>query len=324
MTDKQTQQPAAATKIQVDNADLFAAIINLARASAGYETREIEIPNHENGLPSKIIVAQRNGGEGGFVSLRPLIEAWRTHPARRTGTAHATTLDSFIALVNRHRDLNSAIFAETRMPKPALTAIIDYHRANLVDDGDGDVARNCGHRITYEFPLTDEFKAWIAGNGQAMAQDKFAAFLEEHAAELTVATDSERQTYEPLFKERFATPAELIDLSRQLEIRVGVRVKRTERPQNGERVIVFEDEHKTASGERVDIPGVFMLAAPAFVDGAAIRIPARLRYRVASGDVVWFYSLYRPEFWLRGQVRDGMFSAAEATGCPAYESAPET
>ncbi|TIN90391.1 MAG: DUF2303 family protein, partial [Mesorhizobium sp.] len=69
-------------------------------------------------------------------------------------------------------------------------------------------ARNRSHRIVYAFPLTEEFKAWVNGNAKPMAQDVFAAFLEEHAAELAAPTDGERSEYERLFNEKMATPSE--------------------------------------------------------------------------------------------------------------------
>lgn len=76
-------------------------------------------------------------------------------------------------------------------------------------------------------------------------------------------------------------------------------------------------------GERVDIPGIFMVSVPAFVDGDAIRIPARLRYRVAAGDIHWSYVLYRWEFWLRAQVQADLAWAQKETGLPAFEGQPE-
>ena len=85
----------------------------------------------------------------------------------------------------------------------------------------------------------------------------------------------------------------------------------------------FSEEHQNAKGEAIVVPGIFMVSVPAFVDGDAVRIPARLRYRVVQGKVMWFYQLYRWEFFLREQVGHDLKDAADKTGLPAYEGAPE-
>jgi len=273
-------------------------------------------PSDAVGLPASVPAMLRTGAAPELISVRGELERWRVAPERRMGNAKVTTLQSFEDLVNRHKDDDSAIFAQTAWPSPALTAIIDYHQADHT-------ARFGKHRVTYDFPLTDEFKAWIAMNDKAMPQSDFAAFLEDHAAELAAPFDSERTEYEALFKERLATPAELIDLSRSLEVFVNAKAKRGERLQSGERVVEFTTEHMNGKGEKIDVPGVFMVSVPAFVDGDPLRIPARLRYRVTGGDIVWFYALYRWEFWLRAQVQADLAHAAKATELPAYEGAPE-
>lgn len=276
----------------------------------------LDAPEGAIGIPAKIPAMLRKGATTEIVALRDVFEKYRSAPERRRGIAKATTLQTFEDLCNRHKDEDSAIFAETRWPNPKLTAVIDYHRI----DGE---ARNAAHRIVYEFPLTEEFKTWVGGNGKAFEQADFAAFLEDHAAELAAPNDAEKNEYERLFKERFATPAELIDLSRGLEVHVGAKVKRGERLSSGERTLEFSSEHMNGKGEKIDIPGIFMVSVQAFVDGDAIRLPARLRYRLAAGEIHWFYALYRWEFWLRAQVQADLAHAARATELPAYEGAPE-
>lgn len=268
-----------------------------------------------NGLPSSLSLAFDRKSQV-FKSIKPLIEDYRIAPDRRKGTATVETLASFIALVDRHKDENSALFGKTAMPDPHLTAVLDY-------DKEGVPARNRSHRIVYAFPLTEEFKAWVSGDAKQMSQDLFAAFLEEHAAELAAPSDADRTNYEPLFNEKFATPSEVLMLSRHLEVFVAAKAKQGIRLQTGERVVEFSEEHRDAKGEPVVIPGIFMVSVPAFVDGETVRIPARLRYRISSGDIKWFYQLYRWQFFLREQVGHDLKQAANATGLPAFEGAPE-
>lgn len=288
---------------------------DLAKLSVPAQIINIDIPGL-GAYPNKVPFLYDPEGHRG-VSLKPLLEEFRTRPERREGTATVETLASFIALVARHKTENSAIFGKTMWPEPKLTAVLDYHGA----DADHTPAF-LKHRVVYTLPVTEELKAWMKMNGQGMEQGDFAAFLEEHAAELVAPSDGERFDYEPLFKARFGTPAELISLSRDLEIHAGHQVKRQERLQTGERVVYFKEEHMQGDGQPVDIPGIFMVAIPAFLDGEPVRIPARLRYRL-SGGITWFYQLYRWEWWLRDRVFHDMQTAASETGLPAYEGAPE-
>jgi hypothetical protein len=309
--------PNVEAALLVDSKDILDRIVELGRSSRAAQIIEMMAPEGATGVPSKIhALAIFDENSINIKNLDPFFEPYRTAPKLRKGTATVTTLESFCALVNRHKDEHSVIFAKTAWPNPSLTAVIDYHQT--------DRAPRFGiHRIHYAFPLTDEFKVWMECNGKLIEQRDFALFLEEHAAGLACPLDAECSEYERLFKERFANPIELINLSRSLEIFVGQKIKRQERLQTGERTIVFEAQHTNASGEPVDIPGIFMISIAAFMDGSPIRMPARLRYRATGSEIKWGYQLYRPEHWLRAQVQEDLAEAAKATGLPTYEGAPE-
>lgn len=267
------------------------------------------------GLPAGVPIAFDRKSQA-FRSVKAIIDEYRGTVPVRKGTATVETLASFINLVDRHKDDQSAIFGKIGWPEPKLTAVLNY-------DATGATARFGDHRVVYAFPLTDEFKAWVNGNGKQMDQEVFAAFLEEHAAELAAPMDGERSTYEQLFKEVCATPSELIALSRHLEVHVNAKAKQGIRLQTGERQIEFSEEHVNAKGDAIVIPGIFMVSMPAFIDGEAVRIPARLRYRISGGSIKWFYQLYRWEFFLREQVQHDLREAGTKTALPVFEGAPE-
>lgn len=291
-------------------------IERLATESAACEIVNLRTEGLSDGLPAGIpVLFNRKSQEA--KSLKPLIEEMRVSPMRREGFAKVETLQSFIGLTNRHKaDDASVIFGATAYPKISLTTVLDYH---TTDHKPG--WRK--HRIVYDFPLTVEFKTWADQNATPMSQGDFASFLEEHAAELAAPYQAEITEYEALFGEKFAAPNELIALSRNLEVFVGAKVKQGVRLSSGERVVEFVEEHKTGSGEKVDIPGLFMVNVPLWIDGDPVRIPARLRYRIAGGDIKWFYQLYRWEFWLRNQVLADLAHAGEKTSLPTFLGTPE-
>lgn len=292
------------------------AIADLTRQASNIEIDTLLTDDLGEGLPRAVPILIDHRPNGQVRAVKDIIETYRLRPERRVGVAQVATLESFNALANRHKTAHSAIFAAVDWPNPSLTAVIDYHKL------DGEPA-HLKHRVVYPFPVTEEFSAWIDNDGEMMEQGPFAAFLEEHAAELSAPFDAEAIEFEGLFKVKMAAPNELIALSRDLEIHVNARVKRQERLSSGERIVEFGEEHLNGAGEKVTIPGVFMISVPAFIDGDSVRIPARLRYRVVGGTIKWAYQLWRWRHWLRQQVKQDMLAAAKATGLPAYEGAPE-
>lgn len=300
-------------------ADALNLVASLGRDASAPALLSIPTQGLGPGLPSHVPVLFDRANQK-VIPLLEYITAAKP-PLERKGTAKVETLASFIDLVNRHKDVHSAIFAATSWPSPKLLAVLNYHQT----DG---TARYADHRVEYTFPLTDEFKAWVGHNGKEFDQVGFAAFLENHAAELSTPLPGEIAEFERLFKERFANPNELIDLSRSLEVFQSAKVKQGVRLQTGERQVIFTTEHTTANGEPVDIPGIFMVSVAPFVSGDAeaqtVRIPARIRYRIKGGEIAWFYQLYRWEFWLRERVQGDLAIAAKATELPAYEGTPET
>jgi uncharacterized protein YfdQ (DUF2303 family) len=307
-----TENPAASPSTY--SADAITLLQSLAQEASMPMLLPVEMQSE--GLPKKVFVGWDRKAQR-FISLKGLVEEWREAPRRREGTAKANTLASLIDLVNRHAEKEQAVlFAETRMPSPSITAVLDYHAK-------GKAPAALKHRVQYAFPLTEEFKAWVEMNKKPMEQAAFSRFLEDHAAELVAPMDGERSEFERLFKERMATPAELITLSRELEIYVNHHIKRVERPKTGERQVVFVEEQNNGKGEPVDIPGVFMISVVAFMDGAQVRIPARLRFRVGGGEIKWHFDLYRLDHWIREQVVNDLALVADKTGLPAYEGKPE-
>ncbi|MDI9847332.1 DUF2303 family protein [Rhodoblastus sp. 17X3] len=303
---------------EIPNAEALTKLTQLAAEARGGEIVHLSAPDGVKGVPSTIPALKIAGATPQLVNVQGLFEHWRTKPSAKRGVARALTLDSFIALTVRHKTGHSALFADTTWTKPGLTAVIDYHEA--VNGGEPD---NGKHRVAYEFPLSEEWKAWVQTNGEPFKQIDFAAFIEDRIAELTAPTPDEASFYEDLFATRIATPAELVTLSRGLQVNVDSRVKNASVLQTGAAQIVFEEEHRDANGNVLKVPGLFMLAVAPFFMGEKARIPVRLRYRVSGGSILWFYQIYRPDLAVTQRVREDLPRAAEQTELPAFEAAPE-
>ncbi len=290
----------------------------LGARSDGVEIVQLVNTAKEPGLPDTIPVALRRGEDPGVIDIAHLFESWRQHPERKYGTATVQTLASLIALTNRHKTGNSAIFADMNWRKPSLLTVIDYH-----EDKPGGIAQFGQHRIHYPFPLSEEWKKWVEMDGKPMEQGDFAAFLEDRVAELASPTDSEVAIYERDFATKVATPAQVVELSRGLQVFVGTNVKATRILQTGEGQIAWEETHMDGDGKPLKVPGIFMLSISPFFQGDKMRIPVRLRYRPAGQKVIWFYQIYRPDQAVTDHVRAALLDAVSQTGLPAYEGTPE-
>lgn len=279
------------------------------------------------GTPTVAVITDGNGNVK-IADILPHVEGLRGKPSRRQGTARTATLASFIDLVNRHAAQESAIFADANWKAPKFTAVIDYHQIAIGKDaalavGDDPLARFGKHRIVYEFPLSEAWKVWLAQDGMLLDQTEFAAFIEDHIHELSSPTQAEVNEAREKFKTTVANPTDLIELSRGLEVLAGARVKNRVNLSSGEKQIVFETEHKTADGNELTVPGLFVLNIAPFYQGEPMRLFARLRYRVAGGGLLWGYELYRPDLAIEQRVSDDLATVAEQTGLPTYHGSPE-
>ncbi|WP_394689009.1 DUF2303 family protein [Hoeflea sp.] len=295
--------------------DAVEAVAKLAREAAGIEIADLTLTG--KGLPGQVPIAKLHGTSPEFDSLKRLAEEWREFPERKSGTAQVETLGSFVDLTTRHKTADSVIFANTDWQKPSLTAVIDYHKA------EGDDAQWLKHRVHYAFPLSEQWKTWVAMNGKPMNQSDFAQFIEDNIADLSSPEALEVTDYEAKFSTKIATPSELVALSRGLAVRVESKAVSSVVLQSGEGEIVWDEVHQGADGKKLKVPGLFVLQVPLFHMGEAQRVPVRLRYRVREGSTVWFYQIYRPDVSVTERVLEDYETALSGTGLPGYIGKPE-
>ncbi|KAB1086398.1 DUF2303 family protein [Neorhizobium galegae] len=274
-------------------------------------------PPDIHGIPATIPVLI-DAKTGAAKSLKPLAEEWREKPATKRGVAQVTTLESFIDLTNRHKTDDSVIFADTDWQKPSLVTVIDYHQK-----ANGGTADNGRHRVLYEFPRSEEWEAWSGIHNKPLDQTAFAEFIEDHIADLSAPDTQEEEDFQAKFSFKVAYPNELVALSRGLAVHTETRVKSNLVLQSGEGEITWDEQHNDAQGNKLKVPGMFILQIPAFHMGAPMRIPVRLRYRVRAGSLSWTVLLYRPDVFITQEVLRNLEAAASETELPKFVGAPE-
>lgn len=249
--------------------------------------------------------------------LKSILDQVAVKPERRKGTALADNVSSFIELTNRFKDDNSVIFARAQIDgneiRAALTSILDY---NLNSSSNLD-ARFGEHRIKYEFPLDKDFKFWLENNTSAMEQNDFAYFIEDRINDLIVPDQSDVDAIGSL-QPKFANPMEMLELSRDLEIYAQETVRNKIKLSSGEKELQFTTQHTDASGKPIQIPDFFVIGCPIFHGGNIQRLPARLRYRIKEGKILWSFDLYRIDKVLDKAFNDACDQVKQEAQLPLY------
>ena len=237
---------------------------------------------------------------------------YRDAPIRVRGTALHTQLDSFIAHVNRFKNISTSIFAIDDREKPSVTAVYDYHAETDFQSGLDIEPAFAQHRSSYAFPLSEEWKAWHKADGEKMDMGQFAAFLEDRIVDVEAITDyaSVNDTVKQFVNTlggwgTVASPSKLIELSRGLQIYENSVVKDVRKLSSGEAQIAFSSEHVDADGKPLNIPTLFIINIPVFARSTVLdRVVVRLRYRKGSTVQFWF------ELWRTDRVFDFAFDEA--------------
>lgn len=293
-------------KIDVDADEAIAKLNSLREALPPSAVTEVRSLIEDYAAPKIIEMEEPNTGVKAPVQvthagLKPVpmdvFNDYRSRPHHRFGTAKFTAIESLIAHVNRFKDDDSALFAVDDRDKPSVTAVLDYHRAGAEAD-----PRFMVHRSVFDFPLSDEWKAWNKFNAKEMGMVDFAAFLEDRIIDVLDMIPGEDELPEEMRKfvnsvpnRRIASPSKLMELSVGLKVNERSAVKEAINLSSGEAQVQFVSEHVDDQGVPLQVPGLFLIGVPVFNHGPLYRLAARLRYRKTTGGLVFFYELWRAD-----------------------------
>lgn len=262
-------------------------------------------------------------------------------PSRRKGTARFDDLQSLIDWSNRNKGASSVLFAKPDLKAPTITCIADYHEAGAADplNPTGDpAARHCHHRAVYNFPLSEEWKAWTEISGKPMDKDELGEFIEANAKDIMDPTPAilkgEENDGNENFENRLIRTAQqiegrygqltqLLQMSRQFQVYETSDLKLVSNRDTGEGEIQLLNEHKDAAGQPLKIPNLIIIAIPVFMNGAAYRMPVRFRYRKVGSTVKFILSLYNPEKAFEASFKEAVEEATEKTNLPTFRGTPE-
>jgi hypothetical protein len=263
-------------------------------------------------------------------------------PTRRKGTAKLDDLQSLIDWSIRFKGETSALFALPDMTAPKLTCVADYHAGGAIDptSSTGDpTARHCHHKAVYNFPLSDEWQAWMAISGKGLEKDDMGEFIEANAKDvmdptpaiLKGKTDNKFQDWENRLittanqiEGKFGQLHQLLQMSKQFQVHEKSNLTVSTNRDTGEAEVGFVSEHSDGSGKPLNIPNLIIITIPVFRGGAPYRMAVRFRYRKTGGNIKFVLTPYNPEKSFEAAFRLAVEEAKEKTALQLFYGSPET
>ncbi|HET7486864.1 MAG TPA: DUF2303 family protein [Acidimicrobiales bacterium] len=224
-------------------------------------------------------------------------DARMDHPRRKTGHPIFVTAPSMGEYVVLHKSGATALYADVQQAR--LTAVLNGHDDTLAGWGD--------HRATLAMRKTEEWKRWLARNGEIGKQTDFAEHIEDCLADIV----------EP-------EGAVMLELAQHFQAATKVAFKQAARLANGQRQLVYEETVEAKAGQRGDItiPETFIIGVAPFEGSAAFRVNVRLRYRIGEGRLAIGYILDRPDKVMKAAFDDVLAEVAETTGLTPFLGTP--
>lgn len=217
------------------------------------------------------VVIVPDGGKAEVVDL----ERHSLSPWRPRGTARPKSVESFIDYVKRHADARTTVWVEPDSGK--VVAVLNDIGAEQSPEW-GDL------RAELVLPVTPEWEHWASRDGTYGTQREFAEHLEEGIDEI-----------------REPSAAELLEVAQTMQATVTAEFRSASRLHDGTIVAQWAETVDARAGQAGDltIPQQITLGIAPFYGEQPYAITARVRYRIAQGELRIGYKLDRPDVVVR-------------------------
>lgn len=245
------------------------------------------------------------------LDISEITERLKPAPRELAGYAELHSQESFCEYVNRFKDADSAIFFDETDNR--FVAVFDFDKGGVEKS-----PRWRKHGATYRAKTSDELEFWAEHNEEWLDQTEFAALLEKRCLDFMEADESklaeETKKLRTLLGGRFATPTQMLELGRGIDVSRGQKAAVQYNRQTGARTIKYEEADKG-----VDVPSLFMIAIPMYKNGKSYySLPAQIRFRLKDGAVYWQYELHRLEESTEAAVKGMIEDIKNETGLPVF------
>lgn len=219
-------------------------------------------------------------------------------PTRKRAKVTLLDADSYIAYTKEHGSMATCRhYAEVDYEKSLCTVvgIINDHGSKEDEPHWRD------HTATFSPKLSIEWKRWTESNGvsKAMAQSKFAAFIEDNIGDIN------------------GTPSgtEMLGMALNFEQTSEKRFKRRIDLGTGGVQLEYVDKADDATSAKIKMFERFNIAIPVFQgSNVAYPVECRLKFRQNNDTLNFWYELIRPDRVFRQAVTDEIGAIKEKTG----------
>lgn len=221
----------------------------------------------------------------GYVHMSVDDEALLPRPRLTVATAQLGDSASFLSYVALHAPNNSpAVWCsfDPTTYRLSFEAVFDEHAAGRPGWRK--------HRAKFEPRMSAEWLTWTGNNGQAKDQLQFAEFIEKHDKDIAGG-------------DGFPSSLDMLKMATAFEANADKKFKSSLRLASGGVSMQYVNTDDEATIETMRLFEKFQIGLPVFwsmptADSAPVAgwpITARLKYRVSSGAVKFWYDLIRPD-----------------------------
>ena len=160
-----------------------------------------------------------------------------------------------------------------------IYADIDQRTITAVFNDQKDAAQTGwrDHRVTYKAEFSREFSTWMGRNEKPFDQEEFAIFLEDNIADVPNGEN-------------------LLAVALSLQAKTDVSFSSSRRLDNGQIQFSYtENIDARAANGAIEVPREFTLGMRIFKNGEGYELKARLKYRLNSSKLKFWYEIDRPE-----------------------------
>jgi len=217
----------------------------------------------------------------------PDLSDWREAPTRKTGVYRPATVDAFSQYVEEHLDADaSTVWVHPTSGK--VVAILDDHAAKKAGWREWCVDLHLAH--------TAEWNYWIAQDRKMLSQVEFAEHIEGGLEEIAVPDG-----------------ADLLEIAQTFQMTSGANFRSSIRLSTGIQQFQYDEEGTATAGltGQLTVPTQILLVVAPFFGEQALRINARLRFRLNGGKLTLGYMLDRPDVIVRNALEKVAETLAE-------------
>jgi uncharacterized protein YfdQ (DUF2303 family) len=226
-------------------------------------------------------------------------------PIRKDTMITVHDFDSLIWYAKKHGSMDECVFY--------VCIGLDKNSCNIVaviNDHGEDKPQWRDHRCNFAVLASLEFARWNEMNRVPLAQNNFAAFLEDNVGDIQSVNGS-------------PSGSEMLKLALEFEANSSKRFRSKTNLQSGGFTIEFVDEESNDTRSTMKVFERFTIGIPIFEGSSnAYPIEARLKYREKEGKLMFWYELIRPDRVYKIAIHDELERVKEKTGFPVIFGTP--